>query len=76
MFKIFWKTLFQQNSYAEPDWRLDPSGHPELLTMSLRELADLPMVAEVAVRVGKVEVVDGCRSGVGGDIPAGCIVSR
>ena len=74
MIKIFWKTLFQQNIYAEPDWRLDPSGHPELLAMSLRELADLPMVAEVAVRAGKVD--DRCRSDLGGDIPAGCVVSR
>ncbi|PYB77769.1 hypothetical protein [Rhizobium wuzhouense] len=76
MFKIFWKTLFQQNRYAEPDWRLDPSGHPELLTMSLRELADLPMVAEVPVRVRTVEVADGCRRGADGGIAEGCAVSR
>ncbi len=76
MLKIFWKMLFQQDNRAEPDWRLDPSGHPALLAMSPRELADLPMVAEVAVRVGKVEVADGCRRGAGGDIPAGCVVSR
>jgi hypothetical protein len=76
MFKIFWKTLFQQNNCAEPDWRFDPSGHPELLGMSPRELADLPMVAEVAVRVGQIEVNDGCRGGLGGDIPAGCVASR
>ncbi|KQW31929.1 hypothetical protein ASE36_06910 [Rhizobium sp. Root274] len=76
MFKLFWKTAVRPRDQVAKDWRYDPLGHPELLGMSPRELADLPMVTEVALRVGKVEVADGCRGGVGGDIPAGCVVSR
>lgn len=76
MFKNFWKTLFQRCNRAAPDWRLDPLGHPALLAMNQRQLADLPMVAEVPMRVAKVEVTDGCRRGADGGLVAGCAVSR
>ena len=76
MFKNFWKTVFQQRHCAEPDWRLDPLGHPDLLAMNQRQLADLPMVAEVPMRVAKVEGTAGCRRGADGGLVAGCAVSR
>ena len=76
MFKKFWKTLFQRCNRAAPDWRLDPLGHPALLAMNQRQLADLPMVAEVPMRVAKVEV-DACSGrGVNPEFSWRCAVSR
>ena len=76
MFKNFWKTLFQQRNRAEPDWRLDPLGHPALLAMNQRQLADLPMVAEVPIGVTKVEVDDCSGRGVNPEFSCRCAVSR
>ena len=75
MFKFLWRRREPVTPVVR-DWRHDPMGHPALREMDLRELADLPMVAEVPMRMARVEVNDGCRSGVGRDIPAGCVASR
>jgi hypothetical protein len=50
--------------------------HPALREMSLRELADLPMVAEVPMRITRVELTEGCRQDVSRMQSAGCTVSR
>jgi hypothetical protein len=76
MFKIFWRTSVQPRNQLVQDWRHDPLGHPALLAMNQRALADLPMVAEVPVRGRTVEVADGCRRGADGGIAEGCAVSR
>lgn len=61
MFKLFWRRTHGAQDYKERDWRHDPLGHPVLLPMSARELADLPMVPEVPMRVAKAK--EGARSG-------------
>jgi hypothetical protein len=75
MFKLSWRKIGGAQGCNEQDWRHDPMGHPALLAMSARELADMPMVPEMPVRTTKVEVVAfNCRHGVGVDNPAGCAV--
>ncbi|TPP09626.1 hypothetical protein [Rhizobium glycinendophyticum] len=76
MFKNFWKTSVQPRNQVAQDWRHDPLGHPALLAMNQRALADLPMVAEVPVRMSTVQVADGCRRGADEGIVEGCAVSR
>jgi hypothetical protein len=61
MFKIFWKIPVPPRNHGERDWRLDPSGHPDLLAMKPRELADLPMVAEVTLEGSCAEYHEGRR---------------
>ncbi|MDH4414166.1 MAG: hypothetical protein QE484_12720 [Rhizobium sp.] len=74
MFKLSWRKIREALGCNEPDWRHDPSGHPALMAMSARELADLPMVPEVPMRAKKVEVAAlDCRQDVGGERPAGCV---
>ncbi|MBU2328872.1 MAG: hypothetical protein KJ755_16225 [Alphaproteobacteria bacterium] len=76
MFKFFWR-LREPEAEAARDWRHDPTGHPAVRAMNLKELADLPMVAEVPMRVAKAEVAAcDCRLGVGQVRSAGCAVSR
>eukprot|EP01032_Pedospumella_encystans_P002014 gene2014-2360_t len=78
MFKFIWK---QRKALAcgASDWRHDPLGHPALTRMSPRELADLPMVAEVPMQVAEVEaqaqVAHGRRHGFGKELSARCAVS-
>lgn len=47
MFKFFWKFVFSGNGRSAPAWQQDPLSHPDIHAMSLRELADLPLPAEV-----------------------------
>lgn len=75
MFKLFWSRT-TAGRQTDRDWRHDPLGHPALQDMSLRELADLPMVAEVPMRVCRVEMANDCRRGVGQEHPAGSAASR
>ncbi|MBU0834992.1 MAG: hypothetical protein KKH33_21720 [Alphaproteobacteria bacterium] len=75
MLKIFWKQA-TATAKARADWRHDPLGHPALQEMSLLELADLPMVAEVQMRQGRAEVVEDCRLSASHGHRAGCSVSR
>jgi hypothetical protein len=58
------------------DWRDDPMGHPALREMSLRELADLPMVAEVPTPMVRVEVTEDCQRRVSRVQSGGCSISR
>ena len=76
MFKISWMRPRSRQGCHEQDWRHDPLGHPALREMSLRELADLPMVAEVPMRMTRVEVKEDCRRGVGRLPSSACAVSR
>lgn len=46
MFKFFWTKQPHSQTDTKADWQHDPSGHPALLQMSARELADMPMVPE------------------------------
>jgi hypothetical protein len=75
MFKLFWNRVTAKVK-AQPDWRHDPLGHPALRAMSLRELADLPVVAEVPMRVGKVEVTARPCQGASQELSYRCAVSR
>jgi hypothetical protein len=75
MLKIFWNRTAAKVK-AQADWRHDPLGHPALRQMSLRELADLPMVAEMPMRMTRAEVTDDCRRGVSRVQSARCTVSR
>jgi hypothetical protein len=51
-------------------------GHPALREMSLRELADLPMVAEVPTPMVRVEVTEDCQRRVSRVQSGGCAISR
>ena len=76
MFKFFWR-LREPEAETTGDWRHDPTGHPALRAMNLKELGDLPMVAEVPRSVTKVEMAArDCRQGAGQVRLAGCAVSR
>jgi hypothetical protein len=75
MFKFFWRRCGPVTP-AACDWGHDPLGHPALREMSLRELADLPMVAEVPMRITRVELTEDCRQDVSRMQSAGCTVSR
>lgn len=76
MFKFFWKAPVQPRNQLVQDWRHDPLGHPALLAMNQRALADLPMVAEVPVRVGTVEVDARSGQGVSQELSCRCAGSR
>lgn len=54
MFKFFWTKQSAFSTCYKQDWRHNPSGHPALLQMSPRELADMPMVPELPVRMNDV----------------------
>lgn len=75
MFKFLWRR-YEATPCEGADWRHDPLGHPALTGMSLRELADLPMVAEVPMRMAKAEEAHGCRDGFAHEFLARCGVSR
>ncbi|MDH4439433.1 MAG: hypothetical protein QE284_03515 [Rhizobium sp.] len=77
MFKLSWKKMRGAEGCQKQDWQNDPSGHPALLVMSTRELADLPMVPEVPMWAtkGDVAALDS-RHGIGREITGGCVVSR
>jgi hypothetical protein len=75
MLKFFWRR-YGHVTPAPCDWRHDPLGHPALREMSLRELADLPMVAEMPMRMTRVELTEDCRRDVNRVQSAGCTVSR
>jgi hypothetical protein len=47
-----------------------------LREMSLRELGDLPMVAEVPMRLARVEATENCQRRVSRVQSGGCAVSR
>ena len=59
MFKFFWR-LREPEAETTGDWRHDPTRHPALRAMSLKELGDLPMVAEVPRRVIADRVLARC----------------
>jgi hypothetical protein len=71
MFKLFWNRVTAKVK-AQPDWRHDPLGHPAIREMNLRELADLPVVAEVPMRVNTAEVAAGCRKGLSQELSSPC----
>lgn len=73
MFKFLWR-LREPVTPVVRDWRHDPMGHPALREMNLRELADLPMVAEAPMRVKRVEVTEDCRRAVSRVQAAECTV--
>lgn len=75
MFKLFW-TRTTRAEAATDDWRHDPMGHPALQRMGLRDLADLPMVAEIPTRALKVEVAAARHQAERRQHPAGCAASR
>lgn len=75
MFKFLWMRRKAVTPVAR-DWRYDPMGHPALREMSLRELADLPMVAEVPTRMARVEVTEDCQRRVSRVQSARCAISR
>jgi hypothetical protein len=75
MFKFLWRR-YEATPCKAADWRHDPLGHPALTGMSLRELADLPMVAEVPMRVGKPQLAQGRRRHFADELSARCGVSR
>ncbi len=75
MFKFLWRRR-EPMAPLVPDWRHDPMGHPALREMSLRELADLPMVAEMPMRVARVEATEDCQRRVSRVQSGGCAVSR
>ncbi|MDQ0420078.1 hypothetical protein J2045_001097 [Peteryoungia aggregata LMG 23059] len=75
MFKFLWRRREPVTPLVR-DWRHDPMGHPALREMNLRELADLPMVAEVPMRVARVEATEGCQRRVSRVQSGGCAVSR
>ncbi len=75
MFKFLWRRR-EPVTPAARDWRYDPMGHPALRQMSLRELADLPMVAEVPTRMARLEVTDNCQRRVSRVQSGGCAISR
>lgn len=54
MFKFLWRRT-THSTPAHHDWQHDPMGHPMVREMSLGELADLPMVAEVPKPARTVE---------------------
>ncbi len=76
MFKLFWRSIRGAGSSNVQDWRHDPLGHPALWEMSLRELADLHVVAEMPMRVGKVEADARSGQGVSQELSRRCVVSR
>ena len=39
-------------------WRRDPLAHPDLTTMTMRQLADLPF--DRCVRIGERSIAGGC----------------
>ena len=75
MLKFLWRRREPVTPTAR-DWRDDPMGHPALRVMSLRELADLPMVAEVPMRMTRVEVSEDRQRGVSWLRSSACTVSR
>ena len=75
MFKFLWRRYVATPCEAA-DWRHDPLGHPALTGMSLRELADLPMVPEAPMRVTRVEVTEHCRRRVSRIQTAACTASH
>ncbi len=75
MFKFLWRG-YEAAPCKAVDWRHDPLGHPALTGMSLRELADLPMVAEVPMRADQAELAHGCRDGFANEFSARCGVPR
>ncbi|MFC3318410.1 hypothetical protein ACFOHY_16475 [Rhizobium rosettiformans] len=76
MFKFLWKPT-THSTPAPHDWRHDPMGHPTVRDMSLRELADLPMVAEVPKPARTVErQACGGRQSVGRMHAAACALPR
>ena len=74
MFKFLWRRREPVTPVVR-DWRHDPMGHPALREMDLRELADLPMVAEVPMRMARVEAMD-CQRRVSRVQSGGRAVSR
>lgn len=76
MLKLFWRRIRGAGSSNVQDWRHDPLGHPALREMSLRELADLHVVAEVPMRVGKVEADARSGQGVSQELSCQCAASR
>jgi hypothetical protein len=74
MFKFLWRQ--REPTPVNRDWRHDPMGHPALREMSLRELGDLPMVAEVPMRLARVEATENCQRRVSRVQSGGCAVSR
>lgn len=75
MFKFLWRRREPVTPTAL-DWRHDPMGHPVLREMSLRELADLPMVAEMPIRVARAEATEDCQRRVSRVQSGVCAVSR
>jgi len=75
MFKFLWRRR-KPVAPTSRDWRHDPMGHPALQEMSLRELADMPMVAEVPMRVARVEATEDCQRRVSRVQSGGCAVSQ
>lgn len=76
MFKLSWIRPRSRQVCHEQDWWHDPLGHPAVREMSLRELADLPLVAEVPMRRTRVEVTEDRQRRVSRLQSAGCAVSR
>lgn len=76
MFKLFWRRMRGAGRSTEQDWRHDPLGHAALMAMNARELADLPVVSEIPMRVGKVEVGARSGQGVSQEFSCRCAVSR
>lgn len=72
MFKFFWSRRQGHQTGTTRDWRHDPSGHPALLQMSTRELADMPMVPELPMRINeaRAKAVPGCAERHGNACPA------
>ncbi|THV17249.1 hypothetical protein E9677_04495 [Rhizobium rhizophilum] len=75
MFKFLWRRREPVTPVVR-DWRHDPMGHPALREMSLRELADLPMVAEMPIRVARAEATENCQRRASRVQSGGCAVSR
>lgn len=75
MFKFLWRR-YEAAPCKAADWRHNPMGHPALIGMGLRELADLPMVAEVPMRAARAEATENCQRRVSRVQSGGCAVSR
>jgi hypothetical protein len=75
MFKFLWR-LCEAVTPVARDWRHDPMGHPALREMNLQELADLPMVAEVPMRVTQVVVTEDCQRRVSRVQSGACTASH